>query len=409
VAVSEMLRRILGVRGAVVVICVVLGAVSALMIIGSAGPTYTASSRLVLDVPDPTSEAEAQVIGDTAEAVVTSPSAVKNALAAVGVSRDLVTFAEERISVEPLGSSGVLRLSVTDPDPGVAAGVANELARDLIETRLQSRNAPLSDALAALDQRIELLNVSIEAMNEQLSAATLLDRRDILRQREVFLQRQLLLEQQRAELLAGEVEWPRPAIIDRASRPTEADPSKALPIAALGMLLGLIVGVGVAATLEALRPTVVGREIGRELDAPVLGELRPGQAGNDHVLGVQTRLGLAAEMAHVESIEVMGVGVAPSPEAIEGLKSRDLPPISTVDSDHALSANGRRPGLVLVVRRRLPKSKLEPVHDLQAIADLPLLGILTQRRSWRRSPHATHWEAPVPSAPSPMRQTGGER
>jgi capsular polysaccharide biosynthesis protein len=362
-----------------------------------------------LDVPDPTSEAEAQVIGDTAEAVVTSPSAVKNALAAVGVSRDLVTFAEERISVEPLGSSGVLRLSVTDPDPGVAAGVANELARDLIETRLQSRNAPLSDALAALDQRIELLNVSIEAMNEQLSAATLLDRRDILRQREVFLQRQLLLEQQRAELLAGEVEWPRPAIIDRASRPTEADPSKALPIAALGMLLGLIVGVGVAATLEALRPTVVGREIGRELDAPVLGELRPGQAGNDHVLGVQTRLGLAAEMAHVESIEVMGVGVAPSPEAIEGLKSRDLPPISTVDSDHALSANGRRPGLVLVVRRRLPKSKLEPVHDLQAIADLPLLGILTQRRSWRRSPHATHWEAPVPSAPSPMRQTGGER
>jgi hypothetical protein len=267
----------------------------------------------------------------------------------------------------------------------------------------------LSDALAALDQRIELLNVSIEATNEQLSAATLLDRRDILRQREVLLQRQLLLEQQRAELLAGEVEWPRPAIIDRASRPTEADPSKVLPIVALGILLGLIVGVGIAATLEALRPTVVGREIGRELEAPVLGELRPGQANGDRVLGVQTRLGLAAEMAHVESIEVMGIGVAPSPQAIEDLKSRELPPISTVDSDHALSANGRRPGLVLVVPSRIPKSKLEPVLDLQAIADLPLLGILTQRRSWRRSPQATRWDGLVPRPPSPMRQAGGDR
>jgi capsular polysaccharide biosynthesis protein len=409
VAVGEMLRRILGVRGAVVIICVVLGGVGALMINGGAVPTYTASSRLMLDVPDPSSEAEAQVIGDTAEAVVTSPSAVEKALATVGVSRDPVTFAEEGISVEPLGSSGVLRLSVTDPDPDVAAGVATALARDLIETRLQSRNAPLSDALAALDQRIELLNVSIEATNEQLSAATLLDRRDILRQREVLLQRQLLLEQQRAELLAGEVEWPRPAIIDRASRPTEADPSKVLPIVALGILLGLIVGVGIAATLEALRPTVVGREIGRELEAPVLGELRPGQANGDRVLGVQTRLGLAAEMAHVESIEVMGIGVAPSPQAIEDLKSRELPPISTVDSDHALSANGRRPGLVLVVPSRIPKSKLEPVLDLQAIADLPLLGILTQRRSWRRSPQATRWDGLVPPPPSPMRQAGGDR
>jgi uncharacterized protein involved in exopolysaccharide biosynthesis len=409
VAVNEMLRRIFGVRGVVILFCVVLGGVAALTINDGTAPMYTASSRLVLDMPDPTSEAEAQVIGDTAEAVVTSPSAVKEALDTVGVSHDPVRFAEERISVEPLGSSGVLRLSVTDPDPNVAARVANALARDLIATRLQSRNAPLSDALAALDQRIEFLNVSIEATNGELSVAAPLERRDIVRQREVLLQRQLLLEQQRAELIAREVEWPRPAIIDRASRPTEADPSKVLPIVALGSFLGLIVGVGIAATLEALRPTFVGREIGRELEAPVLGELRPGRANGDRVFGVQTRLGLAAEMAHVESIEVMGIGVEPIPEAIEELKSSDLPPISTVDSDHALSTNGRRPGLVLVVPRRIPKSRLEPVHDLQAIADLPLLGILTQIRSGHRSPHTAHWYARLAPAPSPMRQARGER
>jgi uncharacterized protein involved in exopolysaccharide biosynthesis len=388
VALGEMLQRLFGVRGVVVLVCAVLGSVGAVFVSDSTARTYTASARLVLDMPDPTSEAEANVIGDTAEAVVTSPSAVRQALDAVGASRDPAKFAEESIDVEPLGSSGVMRLSVTDPDADLATDVANSLARDLIQTRLQSRNAPLSAALATLDQRIETLNASIEATNEQLAVASPIARRDLVRQREVLLQRGLLLEQQRAELLAKELEWPRPAIIDHASRPLRADPSTVVPVAALGAFLGLIAGLALAATLESVQPTFVGREIGRQLETPYLGVLRR-QGKGDGTPGLQTRLGMAAEAARVDAIEVVGVGITPDPVAIDELRSPGLPPIRTLDTAFPSSEDGGRPGLVLVVPRWLRKTKLEPVLDLQAVADWPLLGILTQRRRLGSTPRIT--------------------
>src|SRR5438309_6882063 len=43
-------------------------------------PTYTASTRLVLDAPAPTSLTEATAIADGAKAIVTSPSHVSTAL-----------------------------------------------------------------------------------------------------------------------------------------------------------------------------------------------------------------------------------------------------------------------------------------------------------------------------------------
>ena len=57
-------------------------------------------------------------------------------------------------------------------------------------------------------------------------------------------------------------------VVSEATEPTDADPDNLISMLALGAFAGLILGIGVAALLEAVRPTIVGGDaISRELDA----------------------------------------------------------------------------------------------------------------------------------------------
>src|SRR5207245_5455505 len=115
-------------------------------------PTYTASTRLVLDAPAPTSLTEATAIADGAKAIVTSPSHVSTALKTAGVVRDPVAVIRN-ITLAPGGTSGVLQLSYQDLNPEAAAAIVNALADDLIQTRLAVSPAAQR---AALDDRISV-------------------------------------------------------------------------------------------------------------------------------------------------------------------------------------------------------------------------------------------------------------
>src|SRR5260370_15821851 len=111
-------------------------------------PMYSASTRLVLDAPAPTSGTEATAVADAAKAIATSPTHVIAALNAAGVTRDPVKVIPN-ITLVPLGTSGVLQLTVKDPDAAAAAGIAHALADDLIPTRLPVSPAARNDALDA--------------------------------------------------------------------------------------------------------------------------------------------------------------------------------------------------------------------------------------------------------------------
>jgi capsular polysaccharide biosynthesis protein len=361
---------------------VLLGMAGGLLIHVGQPDVYAASARLVLDSPDPTSETEAAVIADTAEAIVTSPSRVRHALAQAGVSRDPTDVGEKHIFVEPLGTSGVLRLTVTDTDPTVAAEVANVLARSLIETRLESRDAPLADALGELDQRIEEVSQQIHGLSEQIAASGLEESVRLNRERDLLVQRQLILEQQRGELISTEIERPKPAIIDAASPAPLPEPSGRLQDTALGLLLGVILGIGVAGFLESLDPTLMARRaLSREFDAPVLGELRRGPRLAPASTGpsLRTLLRLAAESAHVQSVELITVEEAASArEVADLLQADDLPELHPVD-DARHQSTASTPGALLLVPPDVRKSALEPAQDLLAISGWPLLGIVICR------------------------------
>src|SRR6478735_22885 len=239
---------------------------------------YTATTTFVLDAADPTSSAESAVIGDTAQAIATSPAQISAALTAANLTDRNLTRVANNVSVTPLGASGVLKLSVQEDSPADARALANALTARVIATRNQIDNARIKQVFTTIDNRIKGVNKQILAqnaaiadLNRQLSlnptgqaAANLqLKISSLTQTRDLTVQQKGVLQSEESSLLAT-----------NASRP------QAIPDIALGALLGLVLGTGLAALIETLRPRFLGGDMpARELAMAHLGTI-PATAGD---------------------------------------------------------------------------------------------------------------------------------
>jgi capsular polysaccharide biosynthesis protein len=418
----EAFKRIFRVHWKLILICLALGVWVAFVAQPTPPETYASSARVVLDTPDPTSQAAAAAIADTARAIVTSRSRVMAALAAAEARRNIDDFIDSRISVEPLGSSGVMQLTVTDPSPQVAARVANALAGNLIFTRLKANQGRLSAALSEIDTRLRNLQRRIAVLDARIARLGISEKAlAVGRNRDILVHQQLFLEQERANLIAVEADRPSASIIDPAVPSAVPIPFHRLSILALGALLGLTLGIGIAVFIEAYRPTIVGRRsLARELEAPLLNELPgpPDQEPAPNLAPLASSVRLAANAAGVRTIRLVGTDWRVDLGTLrEGLRTTLLmgsngsfpvkiatlvgtprggfltsdPAISaphhlSPNGDEGLSDGGSGPsGVVVVVPSKLTKETLTPVRDLFAITGWPLLGIVTYRRraAWR--------------------------
>jgi hypothetical protein len=189
-------------------------------------------------------------------------------------------------------------------------------------------------------------------------------------------------------------------VIDVAAIPTKADPSR-LPIdLALALVIGLVLGVGVAGAMETFRPTLSsGDAVARTLGVPVLGWL-PDISGT-----LPMRLKLAATAGDVRALELIGIGDAPDLTALartlrgplgqgEG-EGKGLQIFSMQDAPARYrSAQAPAHGFILVTPQRVRKDALIPVQELVAISGRPLLGLI----GYKPDPAARTLEAerPVP-------------
>ena len=269
------------------------------------GPTqYSATSRLILDTTNPSAVTGAAALADAARAVVTSPSHVASALNKAGVRRDPAVVAACDVSLTAQGSSGVLGLSVKDADAATAAAIANALVADLIATRLDAARGQAPQLVADLDTQIQGLQARIANLDGQIdaliaasrsapavstnprsagpqaasaaaAAANIANSLSGLRaQRTDLSQEKVTLQAQREGLLAAGALPAKPLVIDPAIAPTSPNPSGRAQNLALGALLGLVLGIGVAAILETFRPSIIGRRaLSGAFGVPVLGEL----------------------------------------------------------------------------------------------------------------------------------------
>lgn len=396
---QEVIRRILLGHWAVILAFVVasVGGVVAYHFFDT--PMYSASTRVVLDAPAPTSGTEATAVADAAKAIVTSPTHVIAALNTAGVVRDPVKVTSN-ITLAPLGTSGVLLLTVRDSNPIAAAGIANALAEDLIQTRLAvspaAKKAALDAQLKTVTDQISTLNLEVVSLKDQLKnlpvdpsnpqtaavkAQILTDRITADDNEVATLTQQLLhLDSERAGLGSGSATTP--SIIDIAAVPTKSDPSR-LPIdLALALIVGVVLGVVTAAALETFRPTLAsGDAVAKALGVPILGWI-PDTSGT-----LAQRLRLAADAADIRALELIGLGHTPYLSALarslrsplsQGQGEGNGVAIYAIEDAPARSRNGQAPpsGFVLVAPGRIKKSALAPVLELISISGRPLLGVV---------------------------------
>ena len=384
--VGEAIQRILVQHWRLIVVLVLAGVCIGL-VLGLRGPRlYAGSARVSLSSTDPQDAAMSQALADSGRAVVTSPSHVARALAAIGASRDANAVAEQHVGLQALGTSGVVELTVTDPDPHVAARLANALAQDLVATRRDMAHGATQspdEQLANVQAELAKIDAQIARVDAQLAAAAPADvpalaavLSQLTSERAGLVQETLVLQGQQG---------PYATVIESAAPPSQPAPSQAPLLAALGGLLGLVLGIVCAAVIETLRPVVGPRAVARTVGAPLLGELPAGGRSRSTALGrVWGRLALVMRSAGVSSVEVFGPAPPAQLDAFAGelgshgdSAAEDGAGVRVPTSANGGTGGGGARGVVLVAGRRVKLDDLQDMANLVTLNGKPLLGVVT--------------------------------
>jgi capsular polysaccharide biosynthesis protein len=431
---NEAAHRIFRQHWLMIVLAVVVCTSAAALIHRGDRPTYTASTRLVLDTQDPDSSTGSTVIGDTAKAIATSPVEVAAALSQANIAGRNAADVAKQVTVSPLGTSGVLQLSVTDTKPAYARALANALAQQVIKTRSAVNTRRIDQISADLDSRIRDLNsriaaadAAVDQFNRELAlgptgtaAARLRAQIDSeSRVRDFDAEQRGVLVSERLGLLSTDALRPQASIISKAALPAHADSSRRVPDIMLGLLLGLVLGIGAAALTETFKPTLHGPEmLARELGTAYLGTI-PKDAGTDGAAldtePITLVLRLAAERAGVTSVNLLaavpdarlsaaaanleaalhGGSSAPAGSPVPAATAQGYRPmgrktyrpaespsppalrVRTFGIDYAATRNGTPSGVVLVAPPSLRRSRILEVKHLLSVMPVPVLGLIT--------------------------------
>jgi len=369
---------------------------------------YTATARVVLDTPDPATRQQAVAIADTVKAIATSPTQVKAALGRAGVRRDAAEVAQHRVSATGLGSSAIVRLSVSDHEPDAAARIANALALQVILARervtrgtSEQQLSELDSEIAQLGSKIAELDGVLAGLNRDIASVTAASRARALRvqqeaasrQRQVLAQQRRVLESERVTILASFATRPKPSVISRAVAPTHADSSGRPQYVILGALLGLILGVAAAAVLEMIRPNIVGGEaLAAQLGVPLLADIgRPEASSTRNLSRAAGRIQLAAESAGLVKVELISWPTdAPSDTFGDRLRGTAAAFGLEIESSGAeawtLAAarsapgQGRPVGVVVLAPSVLQRRDALELGELLVLRRSPLLGLVVYTR-----------------------------
>jgi hypothetical protein len=227
------------------------------------------------------------------------------------------------------------------------------------------------------------------------------------------------LQDERTALVVADTGRDNVVALDVSKPTVEPVASSLLPRTALALLLGLLVGLGIAVLQETLKPRIAGiRGLARALDAPILGstgQLRAALAGS---------LTLAARRQGVETLVLVGVDERdekstrllldslPSSWEREDRASAKHPVRSTGAGEDGQPSGVREPplmmssqvrftdrhgvtpseelaaGVVVVSAGNARRTNLEDVEDMVRAMRWPVVGVVevTNRRQWLVAP-----------------------
>ena len=393
-------------------------------------PQYTSQARLVASDTLPTSTAEADAVMSETRAFATSRNVLANAISDAHADRQ-VDAVLPQVSVSGLGTSPVVELAVSDRDADTARQLAQALADRVVQQLGTSRVGSVDTVLKNIDNQL----TQLASRRAPLAAAAAAAPHDPVAQNRLAgidrLISDLSADRNKVSLDAAAIGQPR--VVQPAQQPPAADSAGLVPRLGLAGLLGLVVGVAIAAWAETIRPTVPGASrVARLLDAPLLGTLTgapvaaiaaaaltdgdgepldppdpagaaSAPAGEDGVPeAVDGRPRDNGVAAHRPTSRPLAAGSAgtlttPAPVAADGAPAALPSGRSTLDGagrvelrrvcgfgDLAPGAESSREtgpvGLVVVAPPVNRLSAVRAVRDLMTISAWPLLGVLAERK-----------------------------
>ncbi len=424
--IDEILRRIVRAHLNLILVCALLPLALVSLVELRTPPTYAAQVRLQTLSAAPSSSTEAEGLSSRVLALATTPTLVQSALRSAdqpASAEDAVATATHQITAERLGESSVVVLSVLNESPAAATRIVSALTREVMDFMNKGDRDQFTATLADVTSRREAAQRRRDRLQGELGSTVGLQARSNL---ETLLSNaqhdldQVLAEQ--SSLTLSDVTRDQVVAVDATQPTVDRIPSALVPRAALSVLLGLLVGFGLAVVLETLRPRIAGiRVLARSLDAPILGTTGEPQPA------LVRSLSLAARRQGVETVVLVGVddrdekatrqlltsimtsrASVASPEGASvhrvgapGGAGHD--PGASMPSDPTLPASlqvhftdrfGVSPaeeptaGVVVVSSGTTRRSGLDDVQDVIRAMRWPVVGVVevTPRRTWLVSP-----------------------
>ncbi len=294
---DELFRNVVRGHKTVIALCILLPMIAMAMVLNSQARQWDASVRLQVASEAPTSATQAEGLSSRVFAIATAPALLTKAMQDAKVTGSVEKQAK-KISVERLGESPVVRLSVTGPDAKRIARLAAALAGRVATFMNHGDRGPFDAVLLGVDARIADAQAKQAKLLLRLGRTVDLNARSNINAEIGQVQSSLSqLNGERSALLVSDTNRDQVTLIGSSKPDLTQVPSTLLPRLALAGIFGVVLGLSMAAALELLRPRLRGpRAVARALKVPLIVPASPQPAV------VAASLAMAARRRGVETV-----------------------------------------------------------------------------------------------------------
>lgn len=264
-------------RKLAILLTVFLALVTATVVTFAMTPIYGASALLRVSPPiigtvDYAEMVYAERVTNTHIKMLTSWPVMDAVATRLNVPRDGL---EKRIKVEAIRDTELIKITVEDPDPKLAKGIAQAMTEMAMEQNQRPRGGRtaqdmLAEQLATMQRELGLARATLSAtqpITSSQEAITAASNLKVMEETYGTLQREYEQARARDLIRANSVSIVEPAEATR----TPIKPNQQQNIG-LGALLGLLAGIGLAFLAESLDKSIrTAEDLERELKINVLG------------------------------------------------------------------------------------------------------------------------------------------
>jgi non-specific protein-tyrosine kinase len=261
------------------VIAVFATVVGAIALSASQKPIYSAEAQMLVKTrPDTTVfSTDTRTFGDPVRAVQTEIKVLESEPVAERVQADLkLTVIPPSVKGAVQGATDVVSVTVRSGDPTTARIVADAYVQAYIETKREQAVATLTSAGAELQKKVTELQLQLDALDRQVTAAT--DDQlaqmapDLTSQRRVLEDQQSLFKQRLDQLQVDSALTTGGAdVVRQAALPSTPVEPRPVRTAALAVVVGLLLGLGAVFLIDHFDDSIRGAEdVQRAVGLPVL-------------------------------------------------------------------------------------------------------------------------------------------